>query len=610
MAGEPSDSSAVPVAWDYGVRVWLPVLCAALSSKVLRIVESVDGAPFAIVEGLRPELFLVVGLALANVAALRLAPDRMGRIAVSLFGFCVALVVLFGEAAGFMFHKVTGSYIDAPLAGFAFARFAELWTVVSSEVQISWVPIVLVAIWLGAVLLGRPWNATRHAPRQVAPLAGVGALLVLLSIPAPFMVASRAQGRAVLVHFLWSAIRADPIPVTEVVDPDAWKTASLSPRAERPFRNAVVIWLESTSFTATTLFDPELKTTPFLAELAERSLVAESAWTVVPHSTKSTVPIFCGVPPKLITPVEESERLDVKCLPHLLKAQGYRSLMLRSATRHFEGWDGLIANLGFDEFLPMEELDTTGFEVANYFGYEDDVMLPRSEQWLRAVGDQPFLVSYMTGTAHHDYQVPKRYPMQTFDAVDEERNRYLNAIYYTDQFVKQVIEQYQALGLYEETVFVMVGDHGEAFGQHGRKQHDGVPYDEVARVPLLVHAPGLYEDGRVADGPASHLDIMPTLADLLGFDLEAPHREGVPLDAVPANRPVHMYCWYMQRCGAVRTGDLKFVYHFDERPGELFDIASDPLETNDLAAERPEDAAAMRTEMLTWLSTTRERHGQ
>jgi lipoteichoic acid synthase len=51
--------------------------------------------------------------------------------------------------------------------------------------------------------------------------------------------------------------------------------------------------------------------------------------------------------------------------------------------------------------------------------------------------------------------------------------------------VKHLLEQYKELGLYEETIFVLYGDHGEAFGEHGLYQHDNVAYEEGLRVPLL-----------------------------------------------------------------------------------------------------------------------------
>ena len=62
-----------------------------------------------------------------------------------------------------------------------------------------------------------------------------------------------------------------------------------------------------------------------------------------------------------------------------------------------------VKNLGYKEYYPVETMDTEGFERSNYFGYEDDVMLKPSEEWLKKRDDNPFVAEYLTSTGHHDY---------------------------------------------------------------------------------------------------------------------------------------------------------------------------------------------------------------
>ena len=95
-----------------------------------------------------------------------------------------------------------------------------------------------------------------------------------------------------------------------------------APTGDRP-RNVVTITMESLRAEATTIGNPDRDTTPFLADLAERSLVAENAYTVVPHTSKALTASGCGYAPPLDTRLTESEPagLPSACLPGLLFAK-------------------------------------------------------------------------------------------------------------------------------------------------------------------------------------------------------------------------------------------------------------------------------------------------
>ena len=148
-------------------------------------------------------------------------------------------------------------------------------------------------------------------------------------------------------------------------------------------------------------------------------------------------------------------------------------------------------------------------------------MLGPSEEWLEGHKDGPFVATYETIGPHHQYLAPeKRYGREEFDEEDTV-NRYLNSVRNQDFFLKNLFDQYKRLGLYEDTVFVLYGDHGEAFGEHGRFQHDNVPYEEGVKIPLLVHdTTRRFENGERVEAPVSQLDLLPTVVDLLGYEIE------------------------------------------------------------------------------------------
>ncbi len=378
-----------------------------------------------------------------------------------------------------------------------------------------------------------------------------------------------------------------------------------------------MIFLESTRAGATTPYNGDLGTTPFMDELAEESLLVEKAYAVVPHSNNAVTATSCGVDPPLgpwgtTLLGSRDESVPTECLPELLKEQGYGTVYFSSSSSDFENQPKIVENLGYEEFRPVETMDTTGFEQANYFGYEDDIMLKPSEEWLteQKKSGEPFLATYTTITAHHEYRAPQeRYGRKQFSENDL-TNRYLNAVRYQDMFLKNLFDQYKELGLYEDTVFVVLGDHGEAFGEHGRFQHDNVPYEEGLRVPMLFHDPQRFQGGARLKGPVNQLDVLPTVADLLGYEIEGGAYPGYSLlGGIPADRTLKASCWNEAGCLASIKGTEKYVYHFDDKPEELFDLSKDPAEKNNLAAGNPKKVEQRRQELLQWRQRVNSSYG-
>src|SRR5690606_13236958 len=227
--------------------------------------------------------------------------------------------------------------------------------------------------------------------------------------------------------------------------------------------------------------------------------------------------MYCGIEPPLDTANTESDERGVasRCLPTLLAEQGYRTGFFQSAVENYDRRRALITEqLGFEHFDSVDTMPTQGFGKSNYFGYEDDVMLAPSREWVEQ-SDEPFLLGYLTVTAHHDYAMPDGFETEHLSD-DPELNGYLNGLRYQDRFVGKVIQQFKDLGLYEDTIFVITGDHGEGFGEHQLRQHDNTIYQEGVLVPLIVHDPQRFSGGERVATPVQHPAILPTVTDLLG----------------------------------------------------------------------------------------------
>jgi arylsulfatase A-like enzyme len=217
----------------------------------------------------------------------------------------------------------------------------------------------------------------------------------------------------------------------------------------------------------------------------------------------------------------------------------------------------------------------------------------------------------MTGTGHAGYEcLPNRYGTQNFSD-DDQLNLYLNCLYYLDSFLKNLIDQYKELGLYEDTIFVIFGDHGEGFGEHGRFMHGDTIYEEGLTVPLLVHASGWFEDGERVKGLSSQIDILPTVVELLGYEVENGEYPGYSLlHPLPGGRTLMFSCISNRKCLASTRGDEKYIYHYGNQPEEVFDLSEDPLEKHDLAhLYSKEELDKRREDLLAWHSRVNAQHG-
>ena len=382
--------------------------------------------------------------------------------------------------------------------------------------------------------------------------------------------------------------------------------AVLSPSSRTERRNVVLVHLESTRARSTTPYNEGLKTMPFLGELAKQSLLAERAHVIVARSSKGSTAINCGVePPHYPGPEFEPGGIPSPCLAGLLKEQGYKTVYFQSVSNAANSYwdDDLARNFGYEEFYSPDTMDTEGFQITNSFGFEEDIMLGPSEGWLRENGDEPFLAQYFTGTGHYGYDcVPNRYGYENFSE-DEELDRYHNCLRMLDFFLQNLFDQYKKLGLYEDTIFVMYGDHGEGFREHNdRYMHGDTIYEEGLHIPLIIHDPKRFQGGERSTGLSSQIDVLPTVAEMLGFEVQNGEYPGYSLlHPLPGERVLRANCITDRKCMASIKGDEKYIYHYDELPDEFFDLSKDPLEKDNLADERSkEELDERREDLLTW----------
>ena len=445
--------------------------------------------------------------------------------------------------------------------------------------------LAAVPLWmlLAALLASRPLFAP--PPRAALPAALVG-----LALPwgiwlgggrAPLEVTSTFVDATLLFpRVRYAAERLRP----ELAEP-IYEAPSISPPVRRP--NVLVLILESTRY-------DRFRDTDTFRSLDDGGVSFERSYSSVIHTSKAVVGLLCGMYPRLAMPISEAQPggLPLRCLPELLGEHGYRSLWIQAAMAEFEQRRGLVENLGFNQGVYGEELLEGGsWSETGYFGVDEYAMVEPLMRWVGEDPGTPWLLSVLTVTTHHPFQVPDE-PKPA--SRDEELEAYTEALQYVDDFTATLLAELAKNGQLDDTLIVVVGDHGEAFGEHGRWYHNNVPYEETVRTPLVLLGPeDLIGPPRSDRGLRSHLDVLPTVLDVLDADWEGDLPGQTLLG--PGHDRVLSACWLTSMCLAeVDANGRKTIFHYGYKPTEIFDLERDPDERENLAGEL--DADALRAE--------------
>jgi arylsulfatase A-like enzyme len=374
-------------------------------------------------------------------------------------------------------------------------------------------------------------------------------------------------------------------------------------RGKAAGRNVVLIHLESTAAQYLRSYGAREDPMPNLNALAQKAILFENAYTVFPETIKSFVGVHSGIHAALDTPAERYEDFGLPALGNLLHEQGYRTGLFHSGRFAYLGMDAVVRPRGFDT---CEDAGDIGGERDSSFGIDEESAVRRMLRWIDTRPTQPFFLTYLPIAGHHPYATPTgEGPFPNEPAI----NRYRNALHYADQAVGLLLDGLRRRGLEQSTLFILCGDHGQAFGQHpGNIGHTLFIYEENVRVPLLIAAPGLFENGRRVKRVASLVDTMPTILDLLGLPIPR-GIDGRSLLSGP--ELVALFCTdYSMGLIGLRDGPWKMIHEVETGRSRLYNLLRDPDEKTDLCQEHPERVETYTHHLCEWAAAQRFRHKQ
>lgn len=425
--------------------------------------------------------------------------------------------------------------------------------------------------------------------------------------------------------------------------------------ADQP--NVIVLVLDTVRADHLSLYGYKRPTSPNLERLAPEFLVCRNAISSAPWTVPSHASLFTG-----LYPFSHGAR---SFLPKKIRTGGWSNVftldskwmtLAERLDRHGYLTAGLVSNpflsrrsglgQGFQQYqfranrnylLPLrcQWLMKTLFENRWRAAFDKPQQSAwqlnrRIERWLDVRGDRPFFLFANYMDAHLPHHAPPPYcnvfpgrlPGFSFDGpfeteimarrrpVKVDEVAHLHALYdgsiqYLDHHLGRLLDGLRRRGLYENSLIVVLSDHGEYFGEHALLEHSKDVYEPAMAVPLMVKFPGGKPRGDVT--VRTHLiDVMPTIFSELGLEVPA-GAPGTDLREVTGGRTLlgenyfarvtdlrrpygHRFRRVRQ---AVYQGPWKYI-HSTDGSSELYDLEADPREFSNLIDEHPDVAETLR----------------
>ena len=369
-------------------------------------------------------------------------------------------------------------------------------------------------------------------------------------------------------------------------------------------RNVVLISIDTCRADRLSCYGYPRPSTPNIDAVARDAVLFKQAMTPVPMTLPSHSSTFTGTyPPVHGVRTNDGYRLADSnvTLAKVLRNAGYE-------TAAFIGGFPLDARFGLDQGFQTYD-GRFGAEGRGHDRRTAEEVTRLGLAWLDAHDKQPGKKPFFLFLHYYDAHAPYR-PPPPFDRTFAD-DPYAGGIAYIDSWIGRVVGRLRELGQYDNTLLIIVGDHGESLGEHGERTHAYFVYQSTLRVPLVIRAPGLAAGHEVQE-TVNLVDIMPTALSLLGLVqpqrvegadlrecLEGAGRASSPSRVPRAGSPCYG-CYFESLqpakyscCPLQGVVDGRWKYIRAPRP-ELYDLASDPGERENVAQKEAETAGRLR----------------
>lgn len=374
---------------------------------------------------------------------------------------------------------------------------------------------------------------------------------------------------------------------------------------EHEIENVIVFVMESVSAEYVTPYNASYNATPFLDSIKHSAVLFDAAYAHAPATNKSMVSLLCGSYPYLSYKAITVEKPDIKwpSITSELEKSGYRTSFFNSGDNRFQGADTFLKHREIDEIQDFRQnsCDAAVFYESQYvdenFDGISDACLPVAFfEWLEKGQSTPFFSMMWTYQTHYPYYSTSKRDFKTNNASKE---RYLNALHDSDRTLRELVNGLDERNLLNSTLIVVVGDHGEAFGEHGQVGHAGGIFEENLRIPLVFINPQLFSGERETKLAGTN-DVAPTIFSILKKPI--PNEwQGENLFSINRREKMYFFTPYSDWLFGCREGDYKLIYNATTNTSSLYNLKIDPGEMVNIASEHPDYTEQLRNDLSAWI---------
>jgi arylsulfatase A-like enzyme len=414
--------------------------------------------------------------------------------------------------------------------------------------------------------------------------------------------------------------------------------------AKRP--NILLIAIDSLRADHMSSYGYHRLTTPHLDRFAQQCVLFENTFSAHIPTTSAYASMLTGMDCFSTQVValrhQGGLRPEVRTMAEILRDFGYNTTCV--------GFTGNPSSRGFDTYLDYPAWGSWNEGRSPKAQELNKVTIPELERL--AADDKPFFVMLRHMDPHAPYLPPEPYERMFYHGNESDPNnrsmdpvmnfkpfrdffaswmppgisdkdyviaQYDGAIAYMDACIQTIFTTLETLGIMDDTIVIVNGDHGETLYDHECWfDHHGM-YDNVLHVPLMIRYPSKLPQGVRIKGYNQHKDLMPTIFELADIpqdqiqwasDLRFDGRSLLPM--IRGEVASHESSFYITECTWMRkhgwrTPEWKLIialepdFHFKPEI-ELYNLIEDPEENNNLAEARPDVVAHLRATMDAWIA--------
>jgi arylsulfatase A-like enzyme len=443
---------------------------------------------------------------------------------------------------------------------------------------------------------------------------------------------------------------------------------------KKNFPNIILIVIDALRARNLGCYGEKKDLTPHLDKIASKGILFESAFSTWNTTDQSLTTILTGRYPRTHGIIHHGdkvqtedrktfEKLNVKLLAEILKPLGYRTFAVDWMGRWFKkGFDSygyktekslfkkvldtlflipylhikyMIAHTGLLKIYLKKRKKGKSCSHSLWKGIKDvlstffftfelarvqdaNIITDVAEEMIKKAGKDKYFLFLHYWDTHTPYNSPRKHLIKNktdSSAKGTLSAKYAGAIRYVDQHIGRLFEALDENGQKKDTLFIVTSDHGESLTEHEIFfDHHGL-YDVTTHVPFILHYPSAFPRPRRVQSLVQHVDLLPTLWDLLRIDPTPYRPDGKSLLPLiqKESQEIRPFCFheesYVQRKIGLRTQKYKYIYAPDGiglcnycqivhgGPEELYDLENDPEETVNIVSKEKNTAQQMRKEL-------------